>query len=82
MIALFSLAAIVAAYKSNECIDVVESEDRIGELYELGITMIANITKQFEKPYEEVVQLVMKMEQFSSHPELEKKLVDYFSHEH
>lgn len=68
--------------KSNECIDIVESEDRIGELYELGITMVANITKQFEKPYEEVVQLVMKMEQFSSHPELEKKIVDYFSHEH
>lgn len=68
--------------KSNECIDIVESEDRMGELYELGITMVANISKQFEKSYGEVIELVMKMEQFSSHPELGKQLVEYFSHEH
>lgn len=68
--------------KANECIDVVESEDRMGELYELGITMVANISKQFDKSYDEVIQLVMRMEQFSSHPELNNQLVEYFNHEH
>ena len=68
--------------KSNECIDVVESDDRAGELFELGITMVSNIHKVFNKPVEEVVDMVMKMEQFSAFPELKKKLTSYFNHEH
>ncbi len=68
--------------KSNECIDIVESEDRKGELYELGITMVSNIGKQFNKPYAEVIELVMKMEQFSPYPELSIELTKYFSDEH
>jgi len=68
--------------KSNECIDFVESEDRLGELLELGITLVSNINKQFGKPTDEVINLVMKMEQFSPYPELQKQLTKYFSHEH
>lgn len=68
--------------KSNECIDVVESDDRAGELLELGITMVSNIHKAFNKPVDEVVEMVMKMEQFLPFPEIKNKLTSYFNHEH
>ena len=68
--------------KSNECVDVVESDDRLGELFELGVTFVTSINKQFGKPIEEAIQLVMKMEQFSANQELEKQLKSYFDHEH
>lgn len=68
--------------KSNECIDVVESDDRAGELLELGITMVSNIHKAFNKPVGEVVEMIMKMEQFLPFPEIKNKLTSYFNHEH
>jgi hypothetical protein len=68
--------------KSNECIDVVESEDRLGELYELGITMVSNLSKLLSKSHKETIQIVMAMEQYSALPELEKKLIKYFENEH
>jgi len=68
--------------KSNECIDIVESEDRLGELYELGITMVSNLSKLLCKSHKEIIQIVMSMEQFSVLPELEKKLTKYFENEH
>lgn len=68
--------------KSNECIGVVESDDRAGELLELGITMVSNIHKAFNKPVGEVVEMIMKMEQFLPFPEIKNKLTSYFNHEH
>ncbi len=68
--------------KSNECVDIVESEDRMGELLELGITMVSNLNKLLNKPVSEVINIVMNMEQFISHEELKDQLTSYFSHEH
>ena len=67
--------------KSQEVVDVVESEDRAGELYELGITMISSMCKA-GMPLEEAIKLVLNMEQYTNNADLKKKLTNYFNHEH
>lgn len=67
--------------KSQEVVDVVESEDRAGELYELGVTIITSMHKA-GLPLEEAIKQVLNMEQYINNAELKKKLTNHFKDEH
>ena len=67
--------------KSQEVVDIAESEDRAGELYELGITIISSMRKA-GMPLEEAIKQVLNMEQYVNNSDLKKKITNYFNNEH
>ena len=67
--------------KSQEVVEIAESEDRAGELYELGVTIISSMRKA-GLPLEEAIKQVLNMEQYVNNLDLKKKITNYFKDEH
>lgn len=67
--------------KSNEKLIVEVPDDRLNEVFELGVTLASNIHSFNNRPYDEIVTDLMKSEPFCNHKELKEKLLDSLTHE-
>ena len=67
--------------KSNDAISTEESDDRIDEVFQLGIYMV-NAGKLFgEKKITDIISDLMKIEPFCKYKEIENKLLDNYKDE-
>lgn len=67
--------------KSNDAISVEEPEDRIDQVYSMGVTLIETLKKVGLKSIGEIIEDVMKSEPFCNYPQIKAKLDKYYSHE-
>lgn len=67
--------------KSNEKLIVEAPDDRLNEVFELGVTLATNIHSFNNLPYDEIISELMKSEPFCNHLELKDKLIDNLTHE-
>lgn len=64
--------------KSNESIEIEEADDRLDDVYQLGVTLIESIRKISDKDVCEIVEDLMKSEPFCNYSEIKEKLLkDY-----
>ena len=67
--------------KSNDAIIVEESDARLNDVFQLGVTMVDTIKNFGIKTVNEVIEDIMKSEPFCNYPDIKDKLIDNFAHE-
>ncbi len=64
--------------KSNESIEIEEADNRLDDVYQLGVTLVENIRKISDKDVCEIVEDLMRSEPFCNYSEIKEKLLkDY-----
>ena len=64
--------------KSNESIEIEETDDRLDDVYQLGVTLVESIRKICDKDVCEIVEDLMKSEPFCNYSVIKERLLkDY-----
>ena len=66
--------------KSNESIEIEEADNRLDDVYQLGVTLVENIRKISDKDVCEIVEDLMKSEPFCNYSEIKEKLLKDYEH--
>ena len=67
--------------KSNDAISTEEPDNRLEEVYEIGVTMVEAIKKMSPLPVNTIIDDVMKSEPFCNYPQIKQKLLENYAHE-
>ncbi len=67
--------------KSNEVILVEEKDNRLDEIYQLGITIVDMAKLEGENTIPQIIEGLMKSEPFCSHNNVREKLLKYYEDE-
>lgn len=65
--------------KSNESIEVEESDNRFDDVFQLGVTLVENLKKINGKEYSELVEDLMNSEPFCNYSNLKEKLLENYN---
>lgn len=66
--------------KSNESIEVEESDNRFDDIFQLGVTLVENLKKINGKEYREIVEDLMNSEPFCNYSNLKEKLLKNYNY--
>lgn len=67
--------------KSNDAISIEEPDNRLDEVYTIGVTMVETIKKMGLLPVNAIIDDVMKSEPFCNYPQIKQKLLENYAHE-
>ncbi len=68
--------------KSNNAIATEETDNRLDDVYTIGVTMVENIKKIGILPVNTIIDDVMKTEPFCYYPQIKQKLLESYAHEY